>query len=95
MTAKFKRTVSDTVADVKKGAVAAARDININTKIAYDVKRDEIEKNYIPKWAKDALTPDEIRWSQRIGLAFGVGVIVLVLVAFCFWLLTNGVSVIR
>jgi hypothetical protein len=84
MTKKFVRTMSDTVNDIR-------RDMNT----AYDIKRDEIEDKNIPKWAKDALTPDEIRRSQRIGLAFGVGVIVLVLVAFCFWLLTNGVSVIR
>ena len=95
MTAKFKRTFSDTMNDIKKGAVAAAQDMSDNTKFAYDVKRKEIEEKHIPKFAKDALTPEEIRRSERAGLVVGMTIILvtIIIIAGYFWMHTVGVPV--
>ena len=71
---KFKETLKDKV-------VNTAKNVNNDVLTAYDVKRREVEENNIPKWAKDALTPEEISRSQRLGLF--VGAVVLV----CFMLL--------
>jgi hypothetical protein len=84
MTAKFKHTLADTVKDIRKGAVATARDINDNTKLAYDVKRKEIEETMIPKSAMETLTPEEVRSAEQFGLFVGFMVILMILF-FIFW----------
>ena len=97
MTAKFKRTLADTVNDVKKGAIAAARDINDNTKMASDVKRAEIEQNHVPAWAKDALTPDEVKRAGSMGLAVGMAIVVIfiLLTLWCVGFINGWWGVIR
>ena len=91
MTAKFRHTLSDTVRDIKKGAVATARDINDNTKMAYDVKVRTIEEKHIPKFAKDVLTPAEIKRSERIGLVIGV-VGVVAIIVFLLYILAHNLG---
>jgi hypothetical protein len=85
MTAKFKRTFSDTINDIKKGAVAAAQDMSDNTKFAYDVKRKEIEETMIPKSAMETLTPQEIKNAELFGLFIGFIVILMILFFISWW----------
>jgi hypothetical protein len=85
MPAKFKHTLADTVNDLKKGAVATARDINDSTKLAYDVKRKEIEETMIPKSAMETLTPQEIKNAELFGLFIGFIVILMILFFISWW----------
>ena len=80
MTKKFIRTLKDEVKDV-------ARDINNNTVMAYDIKKKDIEDEYIPKKLLTVLTPEEVKRAERAGLF--VGFVIIVAIVFCiiwfFW----------
>ena len=89
MTLKFKRTFADKLKDVKNGAVESTRDINDNTKMAYDVKRKDIEDTMIPKSAMAILTPEEVRRAERVGLSIGFAVILIIVLGFFLLTLRN------
>jgi hypothetical protein len=79
MPKKFK---PDLMEDIK----TVARDINDNVLLAYDVKKKEIEENYIPESAKAKLTPAEIKRAERAGLVIGVIVILAILLGIVWWI---------
>ena len=69
----------------------SVKDISDNAKVAYDVKRNDIEDNHIPQFAKTVLTNEEIRRSEHIGLAIGTAIVLFVLFVVVWYIgLTNG-----
>ena len=75
---KFKQDiwtkVKDHMKDTAEGAV-----------LAFEEKRDEIEKNNLPEFATKQLTQEQIRRSGRIGIVAGFSVILLILFIIFWW----------
>ena len=75
---KFKQDiwtkVKDHMKDTAEGAV-----------LAFEEKRDDIEKNVLPEFATKQLTQEQIRRSGRIGIVAGFSVILLILFIIFWW----------
>jgi len=78
MPMKFKQDIytklKDHMKDTAEGAV-----------LAFEEKRDEIEKNNLPEFATKQLTQEQIRRSGRIGIVAGFSVILLILFIIFWW----------
>ena len=66
--------VKDHMKDTAEGAV-----------LAFEEKRDDIEKNNLPEFATKQLTQEQIRRSGRIGIVAGFSVILLILFIIFWW----------
>lgn len=77
------RYTETTVEKAKKALTSIGNDMEI----AYDIKRQEIADNHLPSSATSKLTDAEIRRAQKVGVALGVFVIVvlLLLVLYFAW----------
>ena len=81
---KFKK---DLIEDTIKGAKRTARDISDTTKMAYDIKRDEIRETSLHSKAASVLTPEEVARAERVGLVVGTIVILAIIGVIVWWLL--------
>lgn len=79
----------DTIEEVKKGIKKSAIETRQQMDMAYDVKKKEIESDYIPQSAMDALTPEQVVRSEKIGIYLGI-CLILALLAYIVVRLIQG-----
>lgn len=73
--------IRDIYRDAKVQAKDSARDIKDQTVLSYEVKRKEIEDKRVPAFAKEKLTPEEIKRAGDFGLFVGFAIFLIVVFA--------------